>query len=140
MSFVRWIIGGVLAGLIKIGTGVLFHAAIFGASYADPAHLAVWRTYPAIMTHMALLSVAAGLLFAMLYWAINRALPGPAALRGLIFGGLVWLGVVLASTLSVILWVNMPAATAWAWILDSLVWCPLAGTIIGLILGKSQAR
>lgn len=140
MRFLRWIVAGVVAGILKIGTGFLFHAAIFGASYADPGRLAVWRTYPAMMTHMALLSVAAGLLFALLYWTLSRALPGAAALRGFIFGALVWFGVVLASTLSVVLWVNMPAATAWAWILDSLVWCPLAGTLVGLILGKAEAR
>lgn len=140
MRYLRWIVAGVVAGILKIGTGFLFHAAIFGASYADPARLAVWRTYPAMMTHMALLSVAAGLLFALLYWTLSRALPGAAALRGFIFGGLVWFGVVLASTLSVVLWVNMPAGVAWAWILDSLVWCPLAGTLVGLILGKVEAR
>ncbi len=140
MRYLRWIVAGVVAGILKIGTGFLFHAAIFGASYADPARLAVWRTYPAMMTHMALLSVAAGLLFALLYWTLSRVLPGPAALRGFIFGCLVWFGVVLASTLSVVLWVDMPAGAAWAWILDSLVWCPLAGTLVGLILGKAEAR
>jgi hypothetical protein len=140
VRFLKWIVAGIVAGILKIGTGLLFHEAIFGASYVDPAHLAVWRNYPAMMTHTALLSVAAGLLFALLYWTLSRALPGPAALRGFIFGALVWFGVVLASTLSVILWVNMPAPTAWAWILDSLVWCPLAGTVTGLILGKSEAR
>lgn len=140
MRFLRWIVAGVVAGILKIGTGFLFHDAIFGASYADPGHLGVWRHYPAMMTHMALLSVAAGLLFALLYWTLSRALPGAAALRGFVFGALVWFGVVLASTLSVVLWVNMPAATAWAWILDSLVWCPLAGTLVGLILGKVEAR
>jgi hypothetical protein len=140
VRFLRWIVAGVVAGILKIGTGFLFHDAIFGASYADPALLAVRRTYPAMMTHMALLSVAAGLLFALLYWTLSRALPGAAALRGFIFGALVWFGVVLAATLSVVLWVNMPAATAWAWILDSLVWCPLAGTLVGLIMGKAEAR
>jgi hypothetical protein len=140
VRYLRWVVAGVVAGLLKIGTGFLFHAAIFGASYTDPGHLAVWRTYPAMMTHTALLSVAAGLLFALLYWTMSRALPGPAALRGLLFGGLVWVGVVLATTLSFVLWVNMPAGTAWAWILDSLVWCPLAGVLVGLILGKAEAR
>ncbi len=140
MRFLRWIVAGVVAGILKIGTGFLFHDAIFVASYTDPAHLGVWRHYPAMMTHMALLSVAAGLLFALLYWTLSRALPGAAALRGFIFGALVWFGVLLASILSVVLWVDMPAGAAWAWILDSLVWCPLAGTLVGLILGKVEAR
>ncbi len=140
MRFLRWIVAGVFAGILKIGTGFLFHAAIFGAAYDDPAHLAVLRAYPAQMTHMALLSVAAGLLFALLYWALSRALPGPAALRGLMFGALVWFGVVLTTTLSVVLWVNMPAGAAWAWILDSLVWCPLAGILVAVIMGKAEAR
>jgi hypothetical protein len=140
VRFLRWIVAGVVAGILKIGTGFLFHEALFGAAYDDPAHLAVLRAYPAQMTHMALLSVAAGLLFALLYWALSRALPGPAALRGLMFGALVWFGVVLTTTLSVVLWVNMPAGAAWAWILDSLVWCPLAGILVAVILGKGEAR
>jgi hypothetical protein len=140
MRYLRWMVAGVVAGILKIGTGFLFHQAIFVASYLEPEHIAVWREYPGMMTHMALLSIAAGLLFALLYWAFSRALPGPAALRGLIFGALVWFGVVLATTLSVILWVNMPAGAAWAWILDSLVWCTLAGVLVGVILGKAEAR
>jgi hypothetical protein len=134
MRYLRWMVAGVVAGILKIGTGFLFHQAIFVASYLEPEHIAVWREYPGMMTHMALLSIAAGLLFALLYWAFSRALPGPAALRGLIFGAL------LATTLSVILWVNMPAGAAWAWILDSLVWCTLAGVLVGVILGKAEAR
>lgn len=140
MNILRWLIAGAVTGLLKIGTGFLFHGAVFGAAYDDPTRLAVWRAYPAQMTHMALLSVAAGLLLALSFWLVRRTLPGPPALKGLLFGSILWAGSALALTLSFILWVNMPAAAAWAWILDALVWLPLAGTLIGLIFGKSTAR
>jgi hypothetical protein len=140
VNILRWFIAGAVTGLLKIATGFLFHGAVFGAAYDDPTRLAVWRAYPAQMTHMALLSVAAGLLLALSFWFVRRTLPGPPALKGLLFGSILWAGSALALTLSFILWVNMPAAAAWAWLLDSLVWLPLAGTLIGLIFGKSTAR
>ncbi len=140
MAFLKWLIAGVVAGILKIATGLLFHVAIFGASYDDPGRLAVWRVYPAQMTHMVLLAVAAGLLLAAVYQPLSRALAGPAALRGLSFGILIWLGVALAATLSIVMWVNMSATTAWAWLLDSFVWLPVAGTLIGVIRGVPPAR
>jgi hypothetical protein len=140
VNFLRWFVGGTVAGLLKIATGFIFHGAIFGAAYDDPTRLAVWRTYPAQMTHMALLSVGAGLLLALSYWPLRRALPRPGALAGLLYGLLLWAGAALALTLSFVLWVNMPAGAAWAWVLESLVWLSIAGTLVGLIFGKPGAR
>ena len=89
---------------------------------------------------MVLLAVAAGLLLAAVYRPLSRGLSGPAALRGFSFGVLVWLGVTLAATLSLVMWVNMSAATAWAWLLDSFVWLPVAGALIGVIRGLPSTR
>jgi hypothetical protein len=136
VKFLRWIIGGVLAGIIKIATGLLFHDVIFGAAYVEN----IYRAYPAQTTHMALLSIGAGLLFALMYWIFGRCVPGAGAARGFMFGLVIWVGVAFAATVAVAIRVNIPPAAAWAWLLESLVWFAGGGALVGLAFGKTVAR
>lgn len=141
MKLLRWIIAGIVTGLVVNGSGFLFNMVLFSKAYTDPTYLAIWKTDPNWMLWCVLLAFGFSFAMALFYALVYRGIPGRSpGLKGLLFGVFAWLFLTIPAYLMNYIFINIPPLAMMAWILDSFVHSVLGGFLIGIIYGHSLER
>jgi len=133
----------VLAVIIMIVIAMIINTVIaqFTMSYyEDPAYFGVWSKLmmpvegppPAsFFLYSALFQLIAAVFFVLVFYLLGSAVPGRKAVRGLIYGVLIFLVGSFPGMLSSFLLVNLP--------IGLVLWWMLSGLIIGLLAGLFTA-
>ncbi len=138
MNLVPWLKGikwgrTVIAGIVFTAISMVVHnveAIINMRYYQLPEYFSVWSKLmlptagppPAsFFAWSALISLASGIVLAIVYSAVKILLPKGAAIRAASFTILISLILLVFSTLPLLIMVNLPFALILAWFLDGIV-------------------
>jgi hypothetical protein len=132
MNWTRCLIAGLVAAVVMVGVGILWHAVLFTAAYdalmkaADPA-----RLYPVAIV----IEVIRGFLFAYIYPQGYRG--GAPWMEGLRFG--ILMALVSAAIPALYISVLTVGSASWFWadMIFLLVQGAIAGIAIALVYGTA---
>ena len=113
--------------------------------YMNPAYAKVWSKLmmpaagpppPSFMAYSLLFAFISALLFVLVFQIVRRGVPGSGpAMRGLMYGFLVFLIAAIPGMLSMRLLINLPVGLLWMWTAEYFIIYLLNGFIIGAING-----
>jgi hypothetical protein len=130
----KWILGGVVFGIITWIIGMLFGAAS-GGLYTGP----IWRamTGAGFWSLIFVVHIIGGLLFALMYAFLHRGVPCRSGVaKGAFFGFLIFIGATLLGLAMTYAFVNIGILIILLWAISSLVSYVVAGLALGAIYNK----
>ena len=144
--------GGVKIGRLVISAIVVtiiaqlidWGGAMLGMGYyMNPAYAKVWSKLmmptpgpppPSFMAYSLLFAFISAVLFVLVFQIVRQGVPGGGpALKGLMYGFLVFLIAAIPGMLSMYLIINLPVGLLWMWTAECFIIYLLGGLIVGAI-------
>ena len=142
ISFKKVLVAGVLFAIIAQIIHTLFAFGAMGF-YTDQKYFSVWSKLmmptagppPAsFMAYSLAFGIIGGILIALGYSVLKKGVPGKTrAMKGLVYGLLVFLVGALPGYLAIILLINLPLMLVFLWAIESLIIDLFGGMIIAWI-------
>jgi len=136
MKIFKWLIAGVTNGILAHLASGFFCGFVFAFGYLENPE--TWQPMQQLpLGQMALLSIVAGLIFAYVYMAFYKGIPGEGKIsKGIHFGVLVWLIGGITGPLMSLLFINMSLIVVISWVCGGFAGAVLCGIATAAIIGE----